>query len=284
MAFHPGYADSGRFFVNYTDLDDDTRIVEYAVSNDPDVADRASGREILTITQPAGNHNGGMIAFGPDGFLWIAMGDGGAANDSFGNGQRADTLLGAMLRIDVGPDAIRPYGIPSDNPFAAGGDGVPEVWAIGLRNPWRFSFDGDDLWIADVGQGEIEEIDRTSVLQPGLNYGWPIYEGSDCLRTTADCTEDGFVFPVHEYGHDEGCSITGGVVYRGAALPELDGHYFFSDFCSGFIRSIAPDGDVFDWTADTGSVDAVTSFGTDVEGEVYVVSGAGTVFRITRGA
>ena len=282
MAFHPDYADNGMFYLNLTGEDGNTRIVELAVSDDPDIVDAESRRALLTIDQPAGNHNGGMIEFGPDGYLWIGMGDGGGANDRYGNGQRADTLLGSMLRIDVGPGAPDPYGIPPDNPFADGVDGAPEVWAIGLRNPWRFSFDGDDLWIGDVGQRTTEEIDRTSSDAAGLNYGWPVYEGSGCLEPTDACTDDDFVMPVHEYGHDAGCSVTGGYVYRGSALPELTGHYFFSDFCSGFVRSIAPDGSVHDWTDGTGKVGGVTSFGVDADGELYIVRSGGTVDRIVR--
>ena len=282
MAFHPDYADNGLFYLDLTGSDGNTRIVEFTVSEDPNVADEESSRALLTIDQPAGNHNGGMIAFGPDGYLWIGMGDGGAANDRYGNGQRADTLLGSMLRIDVGPGAPDPYGIPPDNPFADGADGAPEVWAIGLRNPWRWSFDGTDLWIGDVGQGTTEEVDRTSIDAAGLNYGWPVYEGTGCFGPAEDCTGDGFVFPVHEYGHDEGCSITGGYVYRGSTLPELTGHYFFSDFCSGFIHSIDPDGAIHDWTDDTGIVGGTTSFGVDAAGEIYVVNAEGTVDRIVR--
>ena len=282
MAFHPDFAENGRFYLDLNGSDGNTRIVEFTVSEAPDVADEESSRALLTIDQPAGNHNGGMIAFGPDGYLWIGMGDGGAANDRYGNGQRADTLLGAMLRIDVGPGAPDPYGIPPDNPFADGADGAPEVWAIGLRNPWRWSFDGTDLWIGDVGQGTTEEVDHTATDAAGLNYGWPVYEGTGCFGSADDCTGDGFVFPVHEYGHDEGCSITGGYVYRGSALPELTGHYFFSDFCSGFIHSIDPDGAVHDWTDDTGIVGGATSFGVDDDGEIYVVNAEGTVDQLVR--
>lgn len=281
MAFHPDFGENGLFFVNYIDLDGDTRVSEFTVGDDPDQGERGSERIVLSVPQPAGNHNGGMIAFGPDGFLWIGMGDGGGSGDRFGHGQRADTLLGSMLRIHVGPEAPEPYAIPVDNPFVDG-DGAPEVWATGLRNPWRFSFDGMDLWIADVGQGTIEEINRTSAAEPGINYGWPVFEGTECFGTAGACTDEGFVFPVHEYGHGDACSVTGGYVYRGSAVPELDGHYLFSDFCDGFIRSIGPDGAVHDWTAGTGTVNRVTSFGIDGDGEVFVVSGDGTIFEITR--
>ena len=204
--------------------------------------------------------------------LWIGLGDGGGSNDRYGNGQSETTLLGAMLRIQVGP-GLDPYEIVEDQGFAG-----PEIWAIGLRNPWRFSFDGDELWIADVGQGDVEEIDAVSTDERRLNFGWPIYEGSECLA--GPCTTSGLTFPVLEYGHDEGCSVTGGYVYRGSAMPHLDGHYFFSDWCTGFLRSIAPDGIVHDWTAGTGPLDQVSSFGRDESGEVYVVSATGTISRI----
>jgi glucose/arabinose dehydrogenase len=208
------------------------------------------------------------------------MGDGGGSNDRFGNGQRDDTLLGAMLRIKVGP-GIEPYAVVDDMGYAA-----EEVWAIGLRNPWRFSFDGDRIWIGDVGQGEVEEIDSEFTEDRLLNFGWPLYEGTDCFSGPCDgVDESGRVirFPVHEYRHDEGCSITGGYVYRGSAIPQLDGHYFYSDFCSGFIRSIAPDGVIHDWSDGTGTPAQVSSFGRDEAGEVYVVSAAGTVYRIVEG-
>jgi glucose/arabinose dehydrogenase len=221
-----------------------------------------------------------MIAFGPQGDLWIGMGDGGSSDDKFGNGQRDDTLLGAMLRIRVDP-AVVPYDVVEGLGFTA-----PEIWAIGLRNPWRFSFDGDQIWIGDVGQGNVEEIDSESTEDRELNFGWPIYEGTDCFAGPCDGLDASGReprVPIYEYSHDEGCSVTGGYVYRGTELPQLDGHYFFSDWCSGFIRSIAPDGSVHDWTEGTGAVDQVSSFGRDEAGEVYVVSAGGTVSRIVEG-
>jgi glucose/arabinose dehydrogenase len=275
LAFHPDHPD--RLYVNYTGKNNATIVSEFTIDDDTRTADPVSERVILEIRQPAKNHNGGMIAFGPAGDLWIGMGDGGGANDQHGNGQNEDTLLGSMLRIMVGPE-IETYESSPYNMFA-----VPEIWAIGVRNPWRFSFDGENLWIADVGQGDVEEINRESMEDIGLNFGWPMYEGTDCFAGPCDGVDaSGRVFsaPVHEYRHDEGCSVTGGYVYRGSAIPQLDGHYFFSDWCTGFIRSIAPDGSIHDWTDGTGNVAAVSSFGRDDEGEIYVVSGTGTVYRI----
>lgn len=274
LAFHPEYASNGRFYVNYTGNDGDTRIEEFTVSSDPNIADPASRRIVLEIGQPAGNHNGGMIAFGPDGALWAGMGDGGGADDQYGQGQRGDTLLGAMVRITVGPEES-PYGIPEGNAFEAA-----EVWAIGLRNPWRFSFDGADLWIGDVGQGAVEEIDRVSTADTGLNLGWSIMEGSTCFRADS-CDQSGLVLPVAEYGHDAGCSVIGGYVYRGAAVPTLDGHYFYGDLCSGFLRSIAPDGAEYDWTGQVGSLGGLTSFGVDAAGELYATLRSGSLLKFT---
>jgi glucose/arabinose dehydrogenase len=275
LAFHPEYPD--RLYVDYTASGGRTVVSEFTVGAVSRTADPATERVLLEVEQPAANHNGGMIAFGPRGYLWIGMGDGGASNDKFGNGQREDTLLGAMLRIVVGPE------IETYEPVWIAGFAAEAVWAIGLRNPWRFSFDGEDLWIADVGQGDVEEINRVSAEDTMVNYGWPIYEGSDCFAgpcTGVDSSGRALTGPVYEYRHDEGCSITGGYVYRGDAIPQLDGHYFFSDWCTGFIRSIAPDGSVHDWTDGTGTIPAVSSFGRDDNGEIYVVSGTGTVYRI----
>jgi glucose/arabinose dehydrogenase len=270
LAFHPEHDDL--LYVNYTGLDGATRVSEFRY--DAAVADPASEREVLRVSQPARNHNGGGIAFGPDGNLWIGMGDGGGSNDRYGQGQRGDTLLGAMLRIVVGPE-VTPYGVAEDYGFEAA-----EVWAIGLRNPWRFAFDGRDLWIADVGQDVVEEIDHVSVDDRGLNFGWPLEEGTRCSQGGSQCGSDELTRPVYEYRHPDGCSVTGGYVYRGEAIPQLSGHYFFSDFCGGFIRSIAPDGSVFDWTEQTGTVSSVTSFGLDEAGELLLVSADGSVFRL----
>ncbi len=277
LAFHPDYATNGRLFVNYTGDRGATRVVELQAAADGSAADPASQRTILEIPQPARNHNGGMIAFGPDGHLWIGMGDGGGSNDEFDQGQRPDTLLGALLRIDVSSPGT--YAVPEDNPFVSGG-GAPEVWSYGLRNPWRFTFDGDTIYIADVGQNAREEINVLSLAASrGANFGWPIYEGSSCFR--GPCDASGLEFPVAEYGHDEGCSITGGFVYRGRGLPELGGHYFYGDYCSGIIRSLDADGATFSWFG-AGNRD-ITSFGRDAAGEIYVIVGGGSVYRVERG-
>ncbi len=284
LAFHPRYPDDPRFFVNYTDGAGRTRIVAYRVSADPDRADPASAQEVIAIPQPARNHNGGMVAFGPDGMLWVGMGDGGGSGDRFGHGQRPGTLLAAMLRLDV--DGAAPYAIPADNPFAGGG-GAPEVWAYGLRNPWRFAFDGGLLYVADVGQNRFEEISVVDAGDhSGLNFGWPVMEGAACFSPAEGCRTAGLVQPVHTYAHGPGCSITGGYVYRGAEVPGLQGHYLYGDFCSGEVHSLRVEGgvavDLRNWSAEgAGTVPALTSFGVDGRGELYAVSGRGTVFRIT---
>ncbi|MDR9450314.1 MAG: PQQ-dependent sugar dehydrogenase [Acidimicrobiia bacterium] len=203
--------------------------------------------------------------------------------DQYGHGQRSGTLLGSLLRIDV--DSGDQYGIPADNPFVAGG-GAAEVWAYGLRNPWRFSFDDQRLYIADVGQGKWEEIDVLTTGDGGANLGWSIMEGTHCYNPSSGCNRTGLTLPAFEYGHGEGCSVTGGYVYRGNAVPELNGHYFYGDFCSGWVRSFRYTGggvaDLWDWTADLGTIASLTSFGTDGQGELYVVSGRGDVYRIAR--
>jgi glucose/arabinose dehydrogenase len=227
LAFDPQYATSGRFYVDYTDRNGDTRIARFRVSADPDVADPASEEMLLTVPQPYSNHNGGQVAFGPDGDLYIGMGDGGSGGDPQGHGQNPNDLLGSLLRLDVsGPTG---YGIPQDNPYAGGG-GRAEVFSIGLRNPWRFSFDrtNGDLYIADVGQNEREEVDVSTAGTGGgrgLNYGWNRMEGTACYGAST-CDRSGLTLPVMDYTHADGCSITGGYVYRGTALPNLAGTYF----------------------------------------------------------
>jgi glucose/arabinose dehydrogenase len=280
VAFHPRYSTNGLFFVDYTDANGNTRVERYRVSADPDVADAGSAKLILSVPQPFANHNGGLVLFGPDGRLYIGLGDGGSGGDPQGNGQNRGTLLGSILRIDV--DAGDPYSIPGDNPFRTTPGARPEIWAFGLRNPWRFAFDAEDelLYIADVGQNLWEEIDVVPASAGGLNFGWNIREGLHCYGT-GSCNLMGLTDPVFEYGHNPECSVTGGFVYRGSAIPDLDGHYFFSDYCAGWIRSFRFDGrpvsDVRDWDLGAGRV---LSFGRDAAGELYVLNADGAVLRI----
>ncbi|MGH9897095.1 MAG: PQQ-dependent sugar dehydrogenase, partial [bacterium] len=230
MTFHPD--DPSRLFLHYSDRNGGNTTVSEFV--DDGGFDAAQERIVLQVAQPAANHNGGTIAFGPDGHLWIALGDGGGGGDTFGTGQTTDDLLGGLLRLDV--DGTEPYEIPPDNPFIDGG-GAPEVWAIGLRNPWRAAFDGDLIYIADVGQNAYEEINVAPVDAPALNYGWPVTEGLHCFEPPQACDFDGQTLPIVEVAHSDSgtCSITGGVVYRGSAIPELTGHYFYSDHCGGWL-------------------------------------------------
>jgi glucose/arabinose dehydrogenase len=288
LAFHPRFATNGRFFVNYTDRRGDTHVAEFHATS-PDAADPASERLLLTVDQPFANHNGGGLAFEGSGRLLVALGDGGSGGDPFGNGQNLDTLLGKILRIDV--DAGAPYAVPADNPFATTPGARPEIWAYGLRNPFRIAVDGQtgDLYIGDVGQSRVEEIDvERAPLRGGQDYGWNVMEGSQCYRPARGCSQEGLTLPVHEYTHAEGCSVTGGVVYRGCRMPELAGTYFFADYCSGFVRSFrlvnGQATDVRDWTASLSGVDSPTSFGLDAEGEVYVVDYDGEVYRLEPGA
>ncbi len=293
LAFAPDFASSRHFFVNYTDRRDNTTIERYTVSDNPNLADPASVFRILSIEQPADNHNGGMLAFGPDGYLWIGTGDGGAANDLYRNGQNPRAFLGKMLRLDVTSDVTRPYQIPPDNPWLNktwnGKQVAPEIWAIGLRNPWRYSFDRatGDLWIADVGQNEYEEVNLVMAEQKGypdggLNFGWSIMEGMHCFAQ-AGCQRQGLVMPVAEYDHNSGaCSITGGYVYRGSQIPALDGVYFYGDYCSGEVWALTPAGGaapspvrVFD------SELFLSSFGQDEDGELYLADlMRGVIYRL----
>jgi len=285
LAFHPAYELTGQFFINYTDSQGDTAIARYRVSSDnPDLAAPDSGEIILQINQPFANHNGGGIVFGPDGYLYIGMGDGGSGGDPQGNGQNPAALLGKMLRIDVnGTDGERAYAIPADNPYVNNADLAPEVWALGLRNPWRFSFDREtgDLYIGDVGQNQYEEVN----FQPGdsaggENYGWNILEGRH--NYSGGTAPDGLVDPFFEYSHtDGGCSVTGGYLYRGAALPDLQGVYLFGDYCSGIVWASRRNGtgawqtDVFLQTART-----ISSFGEDEAGELYLIHHGGSVLQL----
>jgi glucose/arabinose dehydrogenase len=282
MAFDPGYAANGRFYVYYTAADGSITVARYQVSTaNPDAAN-AAGTVLLTIPHPgASNHNGGQLAFGPDGMLYLAPGDGGGSNDPAGNAQNSTSLLGKMLRIDVRGNG---YAIPSNNPFANGAGGRAEIWALGLRNPWRFSFDTTGLlYIADVGEAAREEVNVVSVDSGGLNFGWDRIEGTLCVGA-ATCDMSGMTAPVFEYSHaNGGCAILGGYVYRGTAVPELQGRYFYTDLCTGRLQSLAyRDGvaaESVDWSLPIPGT--VYSFGSDAAQELYVLTG-GQVMRIQR--
>ncbi len=275
LAFAPDFATTGHFFVYYSASNPRRSVVSrFAVSgSDEDSADPASENVVLEVPQPFANHNGGQLAFGPDGFLYIGLGDGGSGGDPRGNGQDPGTLLGSILRLDVHDLESRGgYGIPSDNPFADGeGIGRPEVYAYGLRNPWRFSFDRltGDLWTGDVGQNRYEEV---VVVKAGLNYGWNVMEGFHCFSPGSGCDRTGLVEPVAEYGRADGCSITGGYVYRGARLPSLYGAYVYGDYCSGRIWALRYDGsDVTEQALLAESGLSFSAFGEDETGELYVL-------------
>jgi glucose/arabinose dehydrogenase len=294
LAFPPDYASSGRFYVNYTDDDDgnttNSILARYQVSGNPDVADGGSAEILLTLFQPASNHNGGHIEFGPDGMLYLGFGDGGGGGDSSNWAQNDQSLLGKALRLDVsGPGA---YSIPVDNPFV---DKPPldEIWAKGLRNPWCFSFDQmtGDLYIADVGQGSLEEVDvQPANSSGGENYGWRLMEGSACFNPSTNCNDGSLVLPVHEYTHAGGrCSISGGYVYRGPAIPSESGSYFFADWCSGQVWTLrwSEAGGAINITDRTSELTTafplagITSFGQDGRRELYVIeNAAGRIHRI----
>lgn len=286
LAFHPRFAENGWFFVNYTDQAGNTQIVRYKVFSDSLVADPSSRHVVLSIPQPAANHNGGMIAFGPDGYLYIGTGDGGGAGDPRRNAQNRQSLLGKMLRLDV--DRGDPYAIPGTNPFVGQADTRPEIWALGLRNPWRFSFDRltGDLYIADVGQNAWEEVNlQKRISEGGENYGWNIMEGTHCYPQGSSCTSEGLILPVIEYSHSvaNGCSITGGYVYRGTQIPSHVGDYFFADYCSGQIWIARPEGHGGLWLTTPvlqGGMQ-VSSFGEDARGELYITDlRGGRIYRI----
>jgi glucose/arabinose dehydrogenase len=282
LAFHPQFKTNGQFFIDYTDVNGNTVVARYSVmASNPNVGDPNSASFVIQIKQPFENHNGGNLAFGPDGYLYIGMGDGGSQGDPNGNGQNPKALLAKLLRLDI--DSAQPYAAPKDNPFATNPDFAPEVWAMGLRNPWRFSFDKltGDLYIGDVGQNQYEEVDfQPADAAGGVNYGWNIMEATH--RYSGVPVPQGLTAPIAEYSHDGGnCSITGGYVYRGSALKALDGVYFFADYCSGKIWSTFRDASGA-WQTnlfmDTNF--AISSFGQDETGELYVVNQGGTILKL----
>ncbi len=286
VAFHPQYRANGFLFVNYTDNNGDTRIERYKVSANKNVADPRSAKLILSVGQRYSNHQGGLNLFGPDGMLYIGMGDGGSQGDPHGNGQDKNSLLAKLLRLNV--DRGDPYEIASANPYARGG-GKGEIWAIGLRNPWRFAFDRVSglLYIADVGGDKFEEINVVPMSTAGVNYGWNIMEGPECRRS-GSCNQQGLQKPAVSYPTHENstCAVIGGSVYRGQKIPEIQGQYFYSDYCNSWLRSFGfADGKVTDqhqWPV--GKLGSITSFGEDSQGELYITTSSGRVYRITRNA
>jgi glucose/arabinose dehydrogenase len=285
VAFHPQYATNHFFYVYYTtQTNGDIRIERYTTTSNPEVADPASFKLIITAPHSQNtNHNGGLVAFGPDGMLYAGLGDGGGGGDPLGNGQNFNALLGSLLRLDVnGGD---PYAIPASNPFVGQANRRGEVWAKGLRNPWRYAFDQPTglLYIADVGQNAHEEVDVMPATTGGVNYGWNIMEGASCYNA-ATCAQTGLTPPIIDYGHTSGaCSITGGYVYRGTAIQGLQGHYLYSDYCAGFLKSFRYESGVAVDQKDWGlTSSAVTSFGVDFSGEMYVLS-ANSILKIAKG-
>jgi glucose/arabinose dehydrogenase len=284
VAFPPDFTASGLFYVDYTDLRGDTVIARYRLlAGDPRQVDPNTEQKILQIEQPAANHNGGQLQFGPDGYLYIGMGDGGRAGDPWGNAQNPGALLGKMLRINV--TGVDTYTVPGDNPFLGRAGARPEIWALGVRNPWRFAFDRatGDLYMADVGQNQYEEVDVQPAASPGgENYGWNVMEASHCFEPPAGCDSAGLVAPGAEYDHTQGCSITGGYVYRGTRYPQMAGVYFFGDFCSGNIWGLRQEASG-EWKMvlllKTGV--SISSFGEDSTGEIYVVGYRdGIIYRL----
>lgn len=284
LAFPVDYEASGRFYVNYTDLAGDSVVARLRVSGDPDRADRSTLASLLNFDQPFANHNGGWLSFGPDGLLYVATGDGGSGNDPQNHGQRLDTVLGKILRLDVSGATAA---VPASNPFVNTNGARPEIWAFGLRNPWRPSFDRStgELWIADVGQSRLEEINLQAAGLAGQNYGWRVMEGSEC--SSSPCTPVG-ILPVNEYGRASGCSVTGGYVYRGTHYPAMVGRYLFSDFCSGTVWSLQRNAPTnvaasFTRTQELASGRAVSSFGEDEPGNLYLVDYNGEILLISDG-
>ncbi len=281
MAFAPDYSGSGYFYVWYTDNSGDTVLERYRVSADPDHADAGSGQVVLMVSQPFANHNGGRLQFGPDGMLYLGIGDGGDGFDPQGNGQSGGTLLGKLVRIDVNP-VHGTYAIPPDNPFASTDAVLDEVWALGLRNPWKISFDSmtGDLYIADVGQSRLEEVNfQPSGSGGGENYGWVVMEGSECVLE--GCDQTGLTLPAVEYGRSSGCAITGGEVYRGAEYPNLFGMYLYADFCFGLISGMRRDGNGWEVMELADTPHQVSTFGLGEDGNVYLAGRQSGVYVLS---
>ncbi|MEO8182183.1 MAG: PQQ-dependent sugar dehydrogenase [Deltaproteobacteria bacterium] len=293
LAFHPRFSENGRFYLHYSSVagsgirSGDGVVSEFTRTGAAATVDPASERRVLSVAQPYSNHNGGMLAFSPsDGYLYIGLGDGGSGGDPQGNGQNTGVWLGKMLRIDVDARDQGEYGIPEGN---LTGNGVrPEIWSIGLRNPWRYSFDPDngDLYIGDVGQNAVEEVDYEPSGTGGRNYGWNTTEGSRCYEPNSGCDQGSVTLPVVEYSHESGCSITGGYVYRGRAIPDLRGAYFYADYCTGLIGTLLMENGALSGARDiTASINPdglkdFTSFGVDADGELYLATRSGSLYRI----
>ena len=282
LAFHPDYINNGYFYVNYIDNFGNTQISRFSVStSDPSIADPDSEFQILEVEQPYINHNGGCLRFGPEGYLYIGLGDGGSAGDPENRSQNLQTLLGKMLRIDIdNTEGSTNYAVPSNNPFVGDPNALDEIWSYGLRNPWRFSFDSetDELWIGDVGQGSMEEIDRAAATVSGQNYGWRCYEGTQEYNTSGCPNQSELTFPVAEYSHSGGnCSITGGYVYRGEIYENFLGIYFYADFCSGEIGTIDQSNNQINHGPFNGSW---VSFGEDKNKELYIIDNFGSIYKI----
>ncbi len=284
IAFHPRYKTNGHVFVNYTNTNGNTVIARYTVSSNPNVIRLASRRTILNIAQPYANHNGGQLQFGPDGYLYIGMGDGGGGGDPGNRAQKLNTLLGKMLRIDI--DGAAPYQTPPDNPFVGRAGARPEIWARGLRNPWRFSFDRQTghLFIGDVGQRKWEEVDlQAPASQGGENYGWRRMEGKHCFNPTSNCNNGSLKLPILEYSHSQGCAITGGYRYRGVKVPALRGYYLYADYCEGRLWGARFRSGIGWRTTQLRDTDfSISTFGEDQGGEIHFADlNTGAVYRIS---